>query len=198
MPAMTEQQKITFLCTNCGEIVEETIDVTISAESSEVVAFDSDIYIKCPNCGATCIEVPDMMASAISKLYKKGYTVIKSDQGRYDEVLYAPNIQIECPVKLDPPKGWEYAAECDPSGVHKVLVPVGSFGTIKRADVDSSKNMEQYKTTVIFPDEETFLKRQAHYIKRLEQWVDELPVSYTLMADEITGKGRGATGEYKK
>lgn len=193
MPSMEEQQNVTFLCTQCGEIVKEKITVNIASESAEILAFDSNINIKCPKCNAGCIEVPDLMAKAVSGLYRKGYTVSVADPSRYDDVLYAPNIQIETPIELTPPKGWEFAAECDPKGVHKVLVPHGSFGTYKRDEIDPSDNMAKYRTTTVFPDEETFLKRQTHYIKRLEQWVDELEVSYQIMANSIIGpKARGA------
>lgn len=188
----TDSNEIALICSECSEVEYSNVSVTADLDnpSVEPLGFEAKIIARCPKCGSLMTECGVEIAPIIQKLQKKHYYVVDSNMCKWQPgELYAPYIKILSggPVKIYPPKGWQDVTG-QSVGSFQVFAPNMSYGC---ADADA--NPADYAIDVRFKTEEDFNKRKAHYMRKLEQWADELEMNTTIATKSDM---RGASGVF--
>ena len=188
----TDTNKIALICSECSHL--EYSDVTVTADldnpSLEPLGFEAKIIGRCPKCGSLMSECGVDIATIIQKLQKKHYFVVDSNMCIWQPgELYAPYIKILSGglTKMYPPKGWQDVTG-ESVGSFQVFAPNRSYGC-----AGDNANPADYAIDVVFKTEEDFDKRKSHYMKKLDQWADELEMNTTIATKSDM---RGASGVF--
>ena len=186
----TDSNEIALICSECSNVEYSNVSVSVDLDNQSVepLGFEAKIIARCPKCGSLMNECGVDIANIIQTLQKKHYYVVDSNMCRWQPgELYAPYIKILSggPVKILPPRGWEDVTG-DNIGSFQVFSPKGSYGC-----AGDDANPANYAIDVVFKTEEDFNNRKSHYMRKLDQWANELEMNTTIATKSNM---RGASG----
>lgn len=173
------ENKVSLICGNCANIEDTYAAVTVSLDTDlDILGFEAKILCKCPKCNnGIMIECDPDMVKIVQKLQLKHYFVVDCNSGAWAPgELFAPFIKVLSggPVKIIEPKGWKDVTG-ESVGSFQVFSPNQSYGC-----ADDNADPNKYSVEAVFKTEEDFNKAKEHYIKRLDQWADELEMNTTI------------------